>query len=68
MMVSLQGDDGLRTTLSDWDGLTLSERTPAGHTETRVDRREVPEILAARFGLEGFALSEEGRLRPPTER
>jgi N-hydroxyarylamine O-acetyltransferase len=68
MVVGVQRDDGLRTTLSDRDGLMLSERTPAGTTETLLDPRELPEILADRFGLEGFAVSEDGRLRSPMQR
>jgi len=63
MMVSLQREDGLRTALSDWDGLALAERTPASVTVTPVEPEVVPELLASRFALAGFELGPEGRLR-----
>jgi len=65
LIVSRQDDDGVRITLSDWDGLSLREATPRGRTFTPVECREVPELLASRFGIVGFALAEDGRLRLP---
>lgn len=65
LIVTTQGDDGKRTSLSDWDSLALSERTPAGTTVTPVSPDAVPELLAARFGLPGYAPGADGRLVAP---
>jgi N-hydroxyarylamine O-acetyltransferase len=62
LMVCRQSDDGVRTTLSDWGELALTERTPSATTVTPVTREAVPELLAARFELGGFALGTDGRL------
>jgi N-hydroxyarylamine O-acetyltransferase len=64
LVVALQSDDGLRLSLSDWDGLTLIERRAESSSVTSVERTEIPGLLASRFGLEGFALGEDGRVRP----
>jgi N-hydroxyarylamine O-acetyltransferase len=64
-MVSVHGVDGRRTSLSDWGELALSERTPARGAVTPVERQDVPELLASRFGLGGFALGADGRLVLP---
>jgi N-hydroxyarylamine O-acetyltransferase len=69
MIASLQSDDGLRTSLSDWESLALTERTPEATSTRALDRAEVPGLLAERFGLGGFALGADGRLRAaPGER
>jgi N-hydroxyarylamine O-acetyltransferase len=53
LIVSTQGTDGERTSLSDWSGeLTLTEETPDGATVTAVEPDAVPEMIANRFGLE----------------
>jgi N-hydroxyarylamine O-acetyltransferase len=62
LIVSAQSDDGARTSLSDWDELALSEQTPAGVAVTPVKPDAVPELLATRFGLPGYAVSADGRL------
>jgi N-hydroxyarylamine O-acetyltransferase len=62
LMVSRQADDGTRTSLSDWQGLALTERTPTSTTVTPVAREAVPELLATRFELGGFRLDGDGRL------
>lgn len=62
LAVSLQGDDGTRTSLSDWGELALTERTPTGTRITPVARDAVPELLATRFALGGFALGVDGHL------
>jgi N-hydroxyarylamine O-acetyltransferase len=62
LMVSAQADDGSRTSVSDWSELALTERTPAATSVTPVAREALPELLAARFGLDGFALGAGGRL------
>jgi N-hydroxyarylamine O-acetyltransferase len=62
LIAGIQGDDGVRTSLSDWNGLALAEVTPARRTVTPVEREAVPELLARRFALPGFALAADGRL------
>jgi N-hydroxyarylamine O-acetyltransferase len=62
LIVSGNEQDGTRLSLSDWSGLTLSERTPTQRIDTPVKREAVPELLAERFGLTGFALDADGRL------
>ncbi len=62
LIVAGQNDDGTRISLSDWSGLVLTEQTPAGTNQTAVAREDVPELLATRFGLGGFALGGDGRL------
>jgi N-hydroxyarylamine O-acetyltransferase len=62
LAVSLQADDGMRMSLSDWSELALTEQTPAGSTVTPVSREDVPRLLATRFGLGGFALGSDGHV------
>ncbi len=62
LMVATQDERGVRTSLSDWGELALTEQTPRSRTSTAVKRDEVPALLAARFGLDGFALHPSGRL------
>jgi N-hydroxyarylamine O-acetyltransferase len=56
LIVSAQRPDGTRVSLSDWHGLGLNEETPAGAAVRAVEPREVGELIATRFGLEGFDL------------
>ncbi len=62
LMVSLQAQDGTRTSLSDWTELALTEETPTGRTVTPVAREDIPRLLEVRFGLSGFGLTPEGRV------
>jgi N-hydroxyarylamine O-acetyltransferase len=62
LIVSKQADDGTRTTLSDWSGLTLRRETPAAATVTAVDREAVAQLLATEFGLDGYELGPGGRM------
>ncbi len=62
LIVSAQADDGPRTLLSDRSELALTVQTPAGTTVTPVERDAVPELLATRFALPGFAVSADGHL------
>ena len=50
--------------MSDWGELALTEHTPAGHSVTPIAREDLPELLAAHFGLDGFVLGTDGRLVP----
>jgi N-hydroxyarylamine O-acetyltransferase len=54
LIVSTQRPDGTRVSLSDWEGLSFSEETPAGRSVRAVEPTEIDELIAARFGLEGF--------------
>ena len=65
LIVSAHGNDGGRTMLRDWDGLALKEQTPTSTTLTPVKQGAVPELLATRFGLPGYALDTDGHLVPP---
>jgi len=62
LIASRYRDDGTLVALSDWDGLALTEATPAESTVTPVERGAIPELLAERFGLNGFALGTDGRV------
>jgi arylamine N-acetyltransferase len=64
LIVSVQARDGARTTLSSWDGLTLTEQTPAATNVTPVSASDVPQLLESRFGLAGFALGPDDRVVP----
>jgi len=64
-LVSRQWSDGRRLILSDWGALTLVERTPAETVSTPLEPELLPGLLAERFGLAGFELGEDGRLRRP---
>jgi len=54
LIVSAQRADGSRVSLSDWEGLSLSEETPAGASLRPVEPREVSGLIAECFGLNGF--------------
>jgi N-hydroxyarylamine O-acetyltransferase len=62
LIVGVRGDDGTSTLLCDWSELSLSEQTPAGTRVTPLEREAIPELLATRFSLPGFALGAEGRV------
>jgi N-hydroxyarylamine O-acetyltransferase len=62
LIVSVQGDDGRCTSMSDRNGLELTEQTPTEATATPVAQSALPELLATRFGLPGFALGDDGQL------
>jgi N-hydroxyarylamine O-acetyltransferase len=55
LIVSRQADDGTRVSLSDWSGQALlREETPSGATAREVEPSEFAELIATRFGLNGF--------------
>jgi N-hydroxyarylamine O-acetyltransferase len=62
LIVGVRGDDGTGTLLCDWSELSLSEQTPAGTSATPLEREAIPELLATRFSLPGFALGADERL------
>jgi N-hydroxyarylamine O-acetyltransferase len=63
LVVSSQDEHGARVSLSDWNGLELAESTPAGRRARPIERAEIPALLSSRFGLEGFELCADGRVR-----
>jgi N-hydroxyarylamine O-acetyltransferase len=63
LIVGAQTRDGLRTSLSDWGELALTEQTAEVSSVTPLSREEIPQVLESRFGLPGFALEESGRVR-----
>jgi N-hydroxyarylamine O-acetyltransferase len=54
LIVASQRPNGTRLTLSDWEKLSLTEETPAGASVRPVEPNEVDELIASRFGLDGF--------------
>ena len=62
LIVGVRGEDGTGTMLCDWSELSLSEETPAGTSVTPLEREAIPELLATRFSLPGFALDADERL------
>lgn len=64
LIAAVNHPDGAREALYDFSGRLESLRmTPEGSTTSEVDRGEVPRLLAERFGLPGFALDADGRVR-----
>jgi N-hydroxyarylamine O-acetyltransferase len=57
--------DGTRVALSDWNGLSLTTRTPTESTPMQITREDIPRLLDETFGLPGFALGEDGRITRP---
>lgn len=56
--------DGRRDLLSDWSGpLVLREQSPTGAAVSEPPRSAIPDLLASRFGLGGFALGPDERVR-----
>lgn len=51
LIVSAQRPDGTRVSLSDWQGLALTEETPAGGSTRPVRPDEVGELIEGQFGL-----------------
>ncbi len=64
LIAGVQHADGRRESISDWSGpLELRVQAP-DHTEVSQSPREaIPELLAERFALPGFALDPNGRVR-----
>jgi N-hydroxyarylamine O-acetyltransferase len=53
LIVSVQRPDGLRVSVSDWNGdLSLNEETPTRATITEIEPDALGELIASRFGLE----------------
>lgn len=56
--------DGSRESLNDWSGLLrLTVQSPADSQTSELPRDAIPELLDDRFGLSGFVLGSDGRVR-----
>ncbi len=56
--------DGRRESINDWSGpLELRVQSPSDVQVSQPPRETIPELLAERFALPGFALGADGRLR-----
>jgi N-hydroxyarylamine O-acetyltransferase len=63
LMLGLYEPSGRRLSLTDFSGqLALVEATPGERCVTPLERGQLPELLAARFSLEGFTLDARGRV------
>ncbi len=64
LIAAVHHADGRRELMHDWGGrLELITESPAGREISEPPRDAVPELLAERFGLAGFALDGDGRVR-----
>jgi N-hydroxyarylamine O-acetyltransferase len=66
LIITVNRADGTRVALSDWSELALIEATPSRRTVTDVSRDEIPDLLDRVFGLPGFALGDNGRVKRAT--
>jgi N-hydroxyarylamine O-acetyltransferase len=62
LLVGTQTRDGVRTSLSDFGELALTVQSPAATNVRPIKREAIPELLATRFSLPGFALGADERL------
>jgi N-hydroxyarylamine O-acetyltransferase len=63
LIASVNHDDGRREAISDWSGpLQVMTMTPDGVVSSEQPRAVIPDKLR-QFGLPGFHLGEDGRLR-----
>ncbi|MFZ1992526.1 MAG: arylamine N-acetyltransferase [Solirubrobacteraceae bacterium] len=62
LIVAVNHPDGTRVALSDWNGLSLTTRTPDERTVAEPAREDIPDLLDAVFGLPGFVLGDDGRI------
>ena len=68
LIASVNHDDGRREAISDWSGpLQVMTVTPRGVESSEQPRAVIPDMLR-RFGLPGFELGEDGRVRATATR
>jgi arylamine N-acetyltransferase len=64
LIATVHHQDGSRELISDWSGpLELRVQSPSGTHVSQLPRDAVPELLAERFTLSGFALGADGRVQ-----
>jgi len=64
LIAAVHRPDGSRELISDWSGpLELRVQSPTGTQVSQPPRDAIPELLAERFALAGFALGADGRVR-----
>jgi N-hydroxyarylamine O-acetyltransferase len=64
LIAAVHRPDGSRELLSDWSGpLQLTVQSPSDTHVSELPRDAIPELLADRFALSGFALGADGRVQ-----
>lgn len=64
LIAAVNHPDGRRESISDWSGpLELRVQSPGDTQVSQQPREEIPELLAERFALSGFALGADGRVQ-----
>jgi N-hydroxyarylamine O-acetyltransferase len=64
LIAAVHHADGKRKSISDWSGpLELRVQSPRDTQVSQPPREAIPELLAERFALSGFALGADGRVR-----
>jgi N-hydroxyarylamine O-acetyltransferase len=64
LVAAVHRPDGSRESISDWSGpLTRTVQSPAHTDITEPPREQIPKLLSERFGLPGFTLGADGRVR-----
>ena len=64
LIAAVNRPDGSRELISDWGGpLELRVQSPGGTQISQPPRDAIPELLAERFALTGFALGADGRVQ-----
>jgi N-hydroxyarylamine O-acetyltransferase len=64
VIAAVHRPDGSRELIHDWGGpLELITEWPGGRESSEPPREALPELLRTRFGLPGFTLGSDGRLR-----
>lgn len=63
LIATVHRPDGSRELISDWSGpLELRVQSPSGTHVSQLLRDAIPQLLAERFALSGFALGADGRV------
>jgi N-hydroxyarylamine O-acetyltransferase len=64
VIAAVHRPDGTRELIHDWSGrLELVTESPGSQEVSEPPREALPDLLATRFGLPGFTLGEDGRVR-----